>query len=87
MITDKTGTAGITLWIGRYVGRDLAGDIDKRDPRVQQMEKEILGDYEHGRVSAMSNEEMARLFKKHFTEKWNEDVAKRLQQRGVRVEA
>ena len=87
MITDKTGTAGITLWIGRYVGRDLAGEIDKRDARVHEMEKEILGEYAHGRVSAMSNEEMARLFKKHFTEKWSDEVAKRLQQRGVRVEA
>jgi isopropylmalate/homocitrate/citramalate synthase len=87
MITDKTGAAGLTLWIGRYIGRDLVGEIDKRDSRIQQMEQEILAEYEHGRVSAMSNEEIVRLFKKHFAEEWNEEVAQRLRQRGVRLES
>lgn len=85
MITDKTGTAGITLWVERYIGQDLVGTLDKRDPKIQAIEKAIVAEYEKGRVSSMSNEEMASLFKKHAAEKWSPEVEKRLASRGVRV--
>jgi isopropylmalate/homocitrate/citramalate synthase len=87
MITDKTGTAGITLWCERYIGHDLFGVLDKRDPKVHTIEKAIIGEYEKGRVSSMSNEEMAALVKKYFPEKWNPTVEKRLESRGVRLPA
>ncbi len=85
MITDKTGTAGITLWVDRYIGADLVGVLDKRDPKVQAIEKAIIAEYEKGRVSSISNEEMAQLFRQYFSEKWSVEIERRLEARGVRI--
>ncbi len=61
-ITDKSGVAGIVRWIQDYCGYS----VDKRDPRVQAIYKEIMEQYEAGRVTAISNKEMVSLIKKHL---------------------
>jgi len=68
IISDKSGTAGIAHWINAH--RELDGEqrIDKRHPGVVRIYKEIMREYEQGRVTSMSNEEMHILSRKHLPE-------------------
>lgn len=68
IITDKSGTAGIAYWINMHFG--LKGDkqIDKRHPGVAKIYKKIIEEYEKGRVTPISNEEMLTYTKKYLPE-------------------
>lgn len=65
-ITDKSGTAGIAKWLNSHLG--LTGDhaIDKKDPGVIRINKDIAEQYEKGRQTSMSNEELEKLGRKHL---------------------
>jgi hypothetical protein len=68
IISDKSGTAGIAHWINAH--RELDGEqrIDKRHPGVVRIYKQVMREYEQGRVTSMSNEEMYILARKHLPE-------------------
>ena len=68
IISDKSGTAGIAHWINAH--RELDGEqrIDKRHPGVVRIYKQVMKEYEQGRVTSMSNEEMHILARKHLPE-------------------
>ncbi len=65
-ITDKSGTAGISRWLNSHLGLAGEGSIDKKHPGVVGMHKEILRQYEAGRETSMSNEELEKLARKHL---------------------
>jgi len=57
MITDKSGVAGVKHWIEqRYEIEPLA----KTDPRLTSIYEQIMAEYEAGRTTSLSDEEMAR---------------------------
>lgn len=60
-VTDKSGLAGIAQWINFHY--QLTGDdrISKDHPGVQAIKDQIDAEYEAGRVTQFSDEEMARL--------------------------
>ena len=68
IISDKSGTAGIAHWINAH--RELDGEqrIDKRHPGVVRVYKQVMREYEQGRVTSMSNEEMNILARKYLPE-------------------
>jgi len=68
IISDKSGTAGIAHWINAH--RELDGEqrIDKRHPGVVRVYKHVMREYEQGRVTSMSNEEMHILARRHLPE-------------------
>ncbi|NOR05855.1 MAG: histone-lysine N-methyltransferase [Deltaproteobacteria bacterium] len=68
IISDKSGTAGIAHWINAH--RELDGEqrIDKRHPGVVRIYKQVMREYEQGRVTSMSNEEMNILARKYLPE-------------------
>lgn len=68
MITDKSGKAGISHWINLKLG--LSGDhaIDKRHPGVARISKWIAEEYEAGRQTSISNEEMEKRVRKYIPE-------------------
>jgi hypothetical protein len=68
IISDKSGTAGIAHWINAH--RELDGEqrIDKRHPGVMRVYKHVMREYEEGRVTSMSNEEMHILARRHLPE-------------------
>ena len=68
IISDKSGTAGIAHWINAH--RELDGEqrIDKRHPGVVRIYKQVMREYEQGRVTSMSNEEMHILARRHLPE-------------------
>jgi hypothetical protein len=68
IISDKSGTAGIAHWINAH--RELDGEqrIDKRHPGVVRIYKHVMREYEQGRVTSMSDEEMHILARKYLPE-------------------
>jgi len=67
-ITDKSGVAGIALWINEHLG--LKGDqrVDKRHPGIAKIYKEIQEQYAQGRVTGISDEEMWELTRRYLPE-------------------
>ncbi|MFN4196705.1 MAG: cache domain-containing protein, partial [Caldimicrobium sp.] len=74
IITDKSGTAGIAYWINTHF--KLTGDkqVDKRHPGVVKIYKKIQEQYEKGRITPISNEEMLALTKKHLPELFESEL-------------
>jgi isopropylmalate/homocitrate/citramalate synthase len=65
-ITDKSGTAGIALWVNSNLG--LVGDkkVDKNNEAVQKIYEVIMDEYNNGRTTALSNDEMMNLAKEYL---------------------
>lgn len=74
IITDKSGTAGIAYWINTHF--KLTGDkqVDKRHPGVVKIYKKIQEQYEKGRITPISNEEMLTLAKKYLPELFESEL-------------
>jgi Isopropylmalate/homocitrate/citramalate synthases len=68
IITDKSGTAGIAYWINTHFGLEGDKKIDKRHPGVAKIYKKVLEEYEKGRITPISNEEMYTLVRKYIPE-------------------
>ncbi len=67
-ITDKSGLSGISHWINSHfalIGRDR---IEKTHPGVARLNKRIMRQYEEGRVTSMSDEEMEHLVRRYIPE-------------------
>jgi citrate (Re)-synthase len=76
MITDKSGKAGIALWTNNHLG--LTGDnmIDKRHPGISKIHKWITEEYESGRVTSISNEELEKRIRKYIPELFMSNLEK-----------
>jgi len=76
-ITDKSGVAGIAYWVDMYFGLEGDKRIPKDHPALLKIKAWVDKEYESGRASAISNEEMLELAKKYlpeyFTEKAGEE--------------
>jgi citrate (Re)-synthase len=68
IITDKSGTAGIVHWLNKHL--DLTGPkmISKNHPGVHRIYKWVMKQYEEGRVTSMSYQEMMRVSRKYLPE-------------------
>jgi citrate (Re)-synthase len=65
-ITDKSGTAGISRWVNSHLGLIGQKAIDKKDMGIIRMHKRIMKDYENGRSTAMSNDELEMYARKYL---------------------
>lgn len=74
IITDKSGTAGIAYWINTHFKLIGEKQIDKRHPGVVKIYKKILEQYEKGRITSISNEEMLLLTKKYLPELFESEL-------------
>lgn len=68
-ITDKSGVAGICLWISTYFDRT----VEKDHPGILKIKEEIDRQYEAGRVASISDEEMEELVCKHMPDLFHSD--------------
>lgn len=66
IISDKSGTAGIAHWINSHL--DLKGEhqVDKRHPGIVKIYRQIMKQYEEGRVTSMSKAEMEALTRRYM---------------------
>lgn len=68
IIGDKSGVAGIAHWINNRLGLAGESQVDKRHPGIAHIYKWVVEQYEAGRVTAISNEEMEMQARKHLPE-------------------
>jgi hypothetical protein len=76
MVTDVSGKAGIAFWINSHFG--LKGDsaVDKRHPGVSRIHKWVAEEYESGRVTSISNEELVKRVQKYIPELFMSELDK-----------
>lgn len=67
-ITDKSGLAGISHWINSHFALTGKDRIEKTHPGVARVNKRLMKQYEEGRVTAMSDEEMEHLVRRYIPE-------------------
>ncbi len=67
-ITNRSGIAGVGFWVNEQLHRRGLAVLDKRDPRVAAMFEWVEAQYESGRETAISPEEMMAQFRLHFPE-------------------
>ncbi len=76
IITDKSGIAGIAHWVNSHVGLDADKKIDKRHPGLAKMNKWVLEQYEQGRTTSISHDELQEKAKKYLSEYFESDLDK-----------
>lgn len=66
-ITDKSGAAGLLLWMQKHRAGGAAG-LDKRDPRLLRVLDFVMREYDEGRVTSLADEEVHLLIEEAFRE-------------------
>ncbi|MGA2140899.1 MAG: 2-isopropylmalate synthase [Brevinematales bacterium] len=75
-ITDKTGTAGVCRWINTYFNLDKSEEIHKDNPAVKDIYSWVMKEYEDGRITAISDEELVEKVKVSMPGIYKEKVIK-----------
>jgi len=68
IITDKSGKAGVAYWINQALELDKENQVSKSHPAVGKIHRRIMQQYDKGRNTAMSYEEMRGLVKRYLPE-------------------
>jgi len=76
MVSDKSGNAGIAFWINQHF--NLQGDdcIDKRHPGISKINKWIAEQYNAGRQTTISPEELEKKVRKYLPELFMSELEK-----------
>ena len=64
-ITDKSGAAGLLMWMQTHRPAEAAG-LDKRDPRIARLLELVMREYEDGRVISLPDEEVGQMVDEVF---------------------
>jgi isopropylmalate/homocitrate/citramalate synthase len=75
-ITDKSGNAGIAFWINQRFNLEGNKNIDKRHPAISKIHKWVTEQYETGRVTSISPEEMEKKVRLHLPEYFMSELEK-----------
>ncbi len=68
IVTDKSGVASIAYWVNLRLSLDGERRLDKRHPGIQKMHKRVMSEYETGRNTSISNEELERWARRFLPE-------------------
>ncbi len=68
VVTDKSGTAGIALWINNHLDMAEGESVDKSHPGIIKTHKVIQEQYNQGRVTSISKEEMTHMAHRYLPE-------------------
>lgn len=74
IITDKSGIAGLAHWVNNHLQFGHDRKIDKRHPGLARMHKWIMDQYETGRTTSMSHDELMERAKKYLPEFFVSDL-------------
>ncbi len=73
LITDKSGVAGIAWWLNAQLNVSAKDKIDKHHPGVKKIYEWTMDQYEYGRTTGISDEEMTWLARKFLPEYFESD--------------
>ncbi|MDY6843530.1 MAG: histone-lysine N-methyltransferase, partial [Thermodesulfobacteriota bacterium] len=73
IVNDKSGAAGIAYWINAHLGLEGEMRIDKRHPGISRIHKWVIQQYEAGRVTGISHNEIEKQARKHIPELFYSD--------------
>ena len=76
IITDKSGVAGIAHWVNSHLDLDAEKKIDKRHPGLAKVNKWVVEQYELGRTTSISHDELLEKAKKYLPEYFVSDLDK-----------
>jgi isopropylmalate/homocitrate/citramalate synthase len=65
-VTDKSGLAGIALWVNSHLGLKGEEAIPKNHPGIVEIDKWVKEQYDQGRTTGISYEEMLAQAQKHL---------------------
>jgi isopropylmalate/homocitrate/citramalate synthase len=65
-VNDRSGLAGIAYWVNTTLGLKGAAQVRKDDPRVAAIHREVERQYQAGRSTGFSPDEMQALARLHF---------------------
>jgi isopropylmalate/homocitrate/citramalate synthase len=68
IITDKSGVSGVAYWVNARLKLDGERRLDKRHPGIMKIYKRVMREYEEGRNTSISNEELERWARRHLPE-------------------
>ena len=75
-ITDKSGNAGIAFWINQRFNLEGNKIVDKRHPGISKIHKWVTEQYESGRVTSISPEEMEKRVRLYLPEYFMSELEK-----------
>jgi len=75
-ITDKSGNAGIAFWINQRFDLEGSKMVDKRNPGISKIHKWVTEQYESGRVTSISPEEMEKKVRQYLPEHFMSELEK-----------
>jgi isopropylmalate/homocitrate/citramalate synthase len=75
-ITDKSGKAGVVHWINSRLGLKGRDALSKKHPGIAMIHKWIARQYDEGRVTSISHEEMDKIVRKYIPELFMSDLEK-----------
>ena len=75
-ITDKSGNAGIAFWINQRFNLEGNKLVDKRHPGISKINKWIAEQYEAGRITSISPEEMEKKVRQYLPEHFMSELEK-----------
>ena len=67
-VNDRSGVAGVAYWVNSTLGLEDDARLDKRTPGIQAIYNELKQQYDAGRTTGMSPDEMLALARKHLPE-------------------
>jgi isopropylmalate/homocitrate/citramalate synthase len=74
LITDKSGAAGICAWINVYFCLSKEEEVPKDHPAIKEMYNWVTQEYEDGRITTISDQELIEMVRKHLPDIYNEKV-------------
>jgi len=67
-LTNRSGIAGVGFWVNQELKKRNLPTVDKRNPKVAKIFEWVEDQYNSGRVTSISPEEMIRQFEIHFAD-------------------
>jgi isopropylmalate/homocitrate/citramalate synthase len=68
IITDKSGVSSVAYWVNTRLKLEAERRLDKRHPGLVRMYKRVMREYEQGRNTSISTEELERWSKRYLPE-------------------
>ncbi|MGA9108787.1 MAG: histone-lysine N-methyltransferase [Smithella sp.] len=75
-ITDKSGNAGIAFWINQRFNLEGNKIVDKRHPAISKIHKWVVEQYDAGRITSISPEEMEKRVQTYLPEYFMSELEK-----------